>query len=55
MLKKINKFFEEVRKESLPQIEKINSYWDKKTIFVHRRALIIGFVLGILFRLSFGL
>lgn len=42
----IENFFKDVRKKSQPEIDRINAYWDKKTLLVHRRALFIGIILG---------
>jgi hypothetical protein len=37
-----------------PELERINKFWDKKTVFVHRRALLIVFFLGTVVGASFA-
>jgi len=36
------------------EIDRINKFWDKKTVFVHRRALLIGVFLGTVIGASFA-
>lgn len=37
-----------------PEAKAIKEYWDDKTVFVHRRALFLGFILGSLYSIWFA-
>jgi hypothetical protein len=43
---KLKEFWEQVKKDNEPNIDRIKAYWDEKTLFVHRRALLTGAFLG---------
>lgn len=48
-----NKSWEEIEEAYKKDIERINKYWDAKTLFVHRRALILGTLCGFGLGVSF--